>query len=109
MSASDFSLSRVFDTAAMIPRPIMTITPMTIQIGGAPNLFAVQANPPVTKTIPIKYIAKFDIYIFLLIKYIIMNSGIQSGEGMKKELHPLGKKAKGDYSLINEIVSIEVL
>ena len=87
----------------------MTITPMTIQIGGAPNLFAVQANPPVTNAIPIKYIAKLDICLFLLIKYKTMNSGIQSGEGMKKELHPLGRKVIGNYSLIVEIVSIVVL
>ena len=87
----------------------MMITPMTIHIGGAPNLFAVQANPPVTNAIPINYIAKLDICIFLLIKHMIMNSGIQSGEGMKKELHPLGREDIGNYSLIVEIVSIVVL
>jgi len=61
LSVSDFSFCRVFDTAAIIPKPITMITPMLIQIGEAPNLFAAQANPPVTKTIPIKYIAKLDI------------------------------------------------
>ena len=33
----------------------------------------------------------------------------QSSKGMKKELHPLGGKVKGNYSLINEIGSIAVL
>jgi hypothetical protein len=34
---------------------------MTIQIGGAFNLYAAKANPPVTIIVPIKYIAKLDI------------------------------------------------
>jgi hypothetical protein len=29
------------------------------------------------------------------------NKEVQSGERMKKELHLLGSKAKGNYSLIN--------
>ena len=88
---------------------MMMMTPMTIQIGEAPNLFAVQANPPVTNAIPIKYIAKFDICIFLLIKHMVMNIGIQSGERMKKELHLLGRETKGNYSFINDKASIVVL
>jgi hypothetical protein len=34
---------------------------------------------------------------------------VQSGEGMKKELHPLGRKDKRSYSVINEVFSIAVL
>jgi hypothetical protein len=34
---------------------------------------------------------------------------MQSTKGMKKELHPLGGKVKGNYSLINEVVSIAIL
>jgi hypothetical protein len=45
----------------------------------------------------------------LIEKIIIISNGIQSGEGMKKELHPLGVKIKENYSVINEVLSIAVL
>ena len=37
------------------------------------------------------------------------NKEVQSGERMKKELHPLGSKAEGNYSHINGVVSVAIL
>jgi len=37
------------------------------------------------------------------------NKEVQSSERMKKELHPLGSKAKGNYSHINGVVSGAIL
>jgi hypothetical protein len=67
LSESDFSLSRVLETAAIIPSPIIIITEENIQIGDTFNLKAAKASPPATNKIPIKYIEKFDIVIFLVL------------------------------------------
>ena len=59
----DFSFCRVFDTAVIIAKPTMMMTPMIIQINETPNLLAVMASPAATNKVPIRYIAKFDILI----------------------------------------------
>ena len=62
---SELSFWRVFDTAAIMPKPIMMITLMIIHTTGTPISLAPQAKPPATNTVPIKYITKLDMLILL--------------------------------------------